>query len=474
MNWEPLIWIYLIAIFGVGIFAGRFVKDFSDFTFGGGRLGKLMMSGTVIGTQWGGVTFLGIAGFAYTGFYQGAWYALGPSARFLLWAFLLAVVIRKVQPFTISEWFALRFGSKSGVLATVLNSIAGIGLLGAQFVAFGSIASTFMGWDLTTGILIGAVVVIAYTAVGGFFGDVAIDTIQMFFTVAGALTVLIAAVVKYGSMGTIREDLPADYFDPFEPFGLFFMLTIFMLWCADLPLQYTLQRISGARTVKVAFTAAVLGGISYLLVFYASPAIGAYARVALPDLASPDQAYPALTQAILPAGWAAFIAAVLLAEIMNTADSYILGPASLLTNDLYRVWRPHASSKQVLWVSRVFTLMFGLVGLYSALQFQAIIDLILTFLVIGWAMLPAYFASTMWRRASANAAFASMLVGAAINGYLITRPPALFDGYEPYYTGWVGFSAALVILVVGSLLSPDRGWLPDEGDQRALAGLPPQ
>lgn len=475
MSWDVLIWAYLAITLLIGLSAGRFVKNFTDFTFASGRLGKLMSSGTVMATQWGGVTFLGIAGFSYVAFYQGAWYALGPSVRFLFWAFLLAVVIRRVQPFTVSEWFALRYNSKCGVLATLLNAVAGVGMLGAQFVAFGAIASTFLGWDLNTAIVIGAALVLAYTTVGGFLADAVIDTIQMFVTIGGALAVLVVAMLKFGSLNTVSDQVPADYFNSLEPYGVLFMVTIFMLWLADLPLQYNVQRMSAAKNVRTAVFGATLAGLSYVVLFYVSPAIGAYARVAVPGLDNPDQAYPALVQAILPAGFAAFIAAVLLAEILNTADSYTLGPSSVLSNDLYRVWRTNANPREVLIVSRLTALGFGLVGLAAALAFQAIIDLILTFLVIGWAMLPAYFAATFWRGASANAAFASMLTGAALNGYLVTYPPAAFSGQEPYVTGWVGFAVAIVILVIGSRLRPDKsGTAEAVSEARALSFVPPQ
>jgi len=170
---------YLAVVFFVGIFAGRYIRDFFDFVSGGGRLGILLLVGTVVATQWGGVTFLGIAGFAYENLYQGVWYSLGPSIRFLFWAFLLAVVIRTVSPYTVSEWFALRYDNKTGVLSSLLNVVTGLGLLGAQFVAFGAIGATFMGWDLTTGIIVGAAVVVIYTTVGGFFAVAGTDTVQL-------------------------------------------------------------------------------------------------------------------------------------------------------------------------------------------------------------------------------------------------------------------------------------------------------
>lgn len=468
---------YLVVIFLIGIVAGRQVKDFNDYILASSKFGVVLLGATVIATAWGGVTFLGIAGFAYDNLYQGVWYALGPSIRFLFWAFLLAVVLKKVAPYTVSEWFAVRYDSKCGVVSSILNVVTGLGLLGAQFVAFGAITATFMGWDLNTSIIVGAVIVIIYTTAGGFFSVTITDAVQLILAVLGGVLVLVAAVSNYGTLGSLRQELPTAYFDPVEPWGFIFMLTVFMLWLADLPLQHNVQRMVGAINVRTAYWVAILGGVSYLIILYISPAVGAYARFAVPNVENPDQAYPTLVMAMLPEALAAVVAAALLAVVMSSASSYILGPASLIANDLYRVWRTNPSNTEAVWVSRVFTLVFSLMGLYAALSFQVIIELILTFLVVSWALLPAYFASTMWRRASRNAAFWSMLIGAGTNAYLITFTPNAFAEYPPYYTGWIGFAIALLILVVGSYVSPERRFdTPHEPSyyRRALAELPPQ
>ncbi len=57
-------------------------------------------------------------------------------------------------------------------------------------------------------------------------------------------------------------------------------------------------------------------------------------------------------------------------------------------------------------------------------------------------------------------------MGGAINGILITWPPEAFADYPPYYTGWIGFAVAIIIVVVNTRLSrkqsrrcPDRSCL---------------
>jgi SSS family solute:Na+ symporter len=442
--------IYLAGIFIVGAYMARYVHTFEDYNLGGG-LGWILLIGTVIATQWGGGTFLGISGMGYNNLYQAASYALSAAPRFLFWALLLAIPIRKIRPNTASEWFALRYDDRCGYMITIINLVIGVALLGAQFVAFGNAVQVFLGWSLETSIIVGALIVTVYTIAGGILAVAMTDAVQLVICFIGAISVLAVSMGKFGNFEALRQALPAEYF--IDTKGFLYFISVTMLWMADLPLQYVTQRISSARDLKIAYWVPIIGAVSFVLVAFISPSIGAYARVALPNLARSEQAFPALTLAIMSPWAAGIVISGLLAAIMSTADSYLLAPATLATHDLYQTARPDASDKEVLNVSRIFTVVYTVLGLLVALKFKVILKLALTFLTIGWATLPAYFASTTWKRATNGAAFWSMLIGSGINAYLMTWPPAVLQGYEAHQLGWIGFGVALVILVVGSLLS---------------------
>jgi len=50
---------YLIGIFGIGLYGARQTASFQDYFSTSGRLGLAILAGTVLATQWGGVTLLG-------------------------------------------------------------------------------------------------------------------------------------------------------------------------------------------------------------------------------------------------------------------------------------------------------------------------------------------------------------------------------------------------------------------------------
>jgi len=458
---------YLIGIFGIGLYGARQTASFQDYFSTSGRLGLAILAGTVLATQWGGVTLLGIAGFAYQHLWMGVWYSLGAVIRFMFWALLMAIVLRKVNAFSISEWFGLRFDSKNGIVMTVMNLVVSLGLLGAQFLAFGSVVTVFFDVPFQQSVIIGAVAVIVYTIVGGMWGVAYTDFVQIVISGSAAVGMVLYLTATRGGFGTLRTsgEFPAEYFNAMNvtplgdvTAGWIFFVTLIFLWAADLFLNHNMQRMVSARNLRVAYWAPIFGGMSYLLVAYITPAIGAYARVVFGDgIENPDLAFPMLAQELLPAWVAGLVAAALLAVVMSSGDSYLLGPATLAANDLYRTFRPDASEQHILLVARIITLGYGALALYSALFFDTIIGLILTFLTIGWATIPALWASVGWRRATSNAVFASMVIGGGTNAALMLETPAMFSGMPPYYVGWVGFALAIVILIGGSLVEGESG-----------------
>lgn len=468
--------VYIAAIFLIGIYGARKTRNFRDYWSTSGRLGLFVLAGTVLATQWGGVTLLGIAGFAYQHLWMGVWYSLGAVIRFMFWAFLMAIVLRKVNAFSISEWFGIRFDNKNAVVMTVLNLIVSIGLLGAQFLGFASVVTVFFNVPFQTSVIIGALVVTVYTIIGGMWGVAYTDVVQIVISGTAAVGMVLYLTATQGGFQVLRatggDTFPSGYFDPMTiaPLGdlnagwLFFVTLIF-LWLADMFLNHNMQRMVSARNLRTAYWAPIFGGMSYLLIAYVTPALGAYARLVLgTGLENPDLAFPSLAQELLPAWIAGLVAAALLAVVMSSGDSYLLGPSTLAANDLYRAFNPDASERRILRVARGITVIYAGIALFSSLFFQTIIGLILAFLTVGWAVIPALWASVAWRRATSNATFWSMVVGGGLNFLLMAAQnfdlvPAIaqMNPGPSYYTGWIGFAIAVVLLVGISYAEGESG-----------------
>ena len=78
----------------------------------------------------------------------------------------------------------------------------------------------------------------------------------------------------------------------------------------------------------------------YCIVYgIAGALIGAAAKVVVPRLESPDEAFAAVAEAVLPAGITGLVLAAALAAIMSTASATLLASSTIIANDLLTLVR---------------------------------------------------------------------------------------------------------------------------------------
>jgi SSS family solute:Na+ symporter len=135
---------------------------------------------------------------------------------------------------------------------------------------------------------------------------------------------------------------------------------------------------------------------------------------------------------------------------MSTADSVLMGPVAIFTNDIYRKFlRPDASEQNIVRVARVTTLVLGVLSIAIAYLVPNVLQLILYAYTFGAAglffpMLGLLF----WRRATATGAFWSMLGGgsAAVLWVILDKEAEIPSSY----LGWL---VSLPLFIVISLLT---------------------
>ena len=143
--------------------------------------------------------------------------------------------------------------------------------------------------------------------------------------------------------------------------------------------------------------------------------IGVWGHLAFPELqgTDSDQVLPMMLAEMAPEWLAASIMVGALAAFMSTMDSQLLALSSMLTRDLYVPYlRREATLAEQVWVGRVLVIVLAGLGLLVALRPPATIFALATEAFTGLAVLfPATVATMYWRRASARACVASIVVG---------------------------------------------------------------
>ncbi len=461
---------YFLILFGIGIYATRFIKDSTDFLLAGRRLGIVLATAALTATHFGGGFVMGTGEWGFDYGLTGIAYAVGGALSFFLLAFVSARKMRRLSMFTVPDYLEKRYQSKTvRLLGALLSLVAIVGIIGAQVWASQG-ALGILGIDPTYAAAIATLLFIVYTAASGLWGVTLTDAFQLLIIFIGVPVAGVMGVMEAGGFEGIREGIAglelgmtADAY--FQPLGAGTAMVI----AAILPtIMYTLigqdfyQRLFAARDEDTSFYAAILSGV-ILTAFAIFPTLtGMASRGIFGDEIAAAEAVPMLVTEVLPLGVGTLIVAAIIGAIMSTADSLLVAGTSHITHDIYaELINPDVEedSKKMLFLSRLWTVILGVLALVMALTFEAIIDLLLmSYTLYSAGVFIPVVLGLYWKRGNATGAILGIVAGSAagIAGDL----------------GWIDFGGVPVIAagalislafyVVGSLLTEPPQDLPED------------
>jgi len=418
--------VYFAGLFGVGVFATRFIGDSTDFLLAGRRLGPVLATATLCATHFGGGFVLGSGEWGFTHGMTGIAFAAGVGFSLVLLGVVAARRMRRLAMFTVPDYLEHRYSSRLlRLLGALLSLVAIIGIIGAQvWAAQGALA--ILGIDPTRAAVAATVMFIAYTAMSGLWGVTLTDAVQLAIIFIGVPVAAVLALGEAGGFDGIRAVIDAQstatgtarYFSPLGA-GLGVVLA------ALVPtMMYTLigqdfyQRLFAARDENTAFRAAIAAG-ALLIAFAVFPVVTGMAARALfgPEIEA-ARAIPMLIDEVLPAWAAAIVIAAILGAIMSTADSLLMAGTSHVTHDIYvRLIDPgaEADSTRLLLISRIVTVLLGMLALWMAVNFKAIIDMLLmSYTLYAAGVFVPVVGGLYWKRATAPGAIAAIVGGSGI------------------------------------------------------------
>ncbi len=451
-----IIIIYFLVIFGIGIYASRFIKNNTDFLLAGRRLGLVLATAALCATHFGGGFVMGTGEWGFDYGLTGISYAIGVAVSLIILGLVAAKKMRRLAMFTVPDYLELRYQNKVvRFLGALLSLIAIIGIIGAQVWASQG-ALGIIGIDPTYAAIIATLLFIVYTVASGLWGVTMTDAIQLLIIFVGVPIAGILGLSEAGGFDGVREgiaglELMVETDAYFSPLGA----GIGLVLAATIPtIMYTLigqdfyQRLFAAKDENTSFNAAILAGI-LLIIFAIFPTIaGMASRGIFGEEIAAAEAIPMLVTEVLPVGVAAIIVAAIIGAIMSTADSLLVAGTSHITNDFYvKMINPKAEndSKKLLMISRISTLIIGLLALWMALSFEAIIDLLLySYTLYAAGVFIPVVLGLYWRRGTAPGAIAG-IIGGSVIGIAVDA-------------GWIDLSEVAVIgefpaIVIGAIVS---------------------
>jgi len=172
----------------------------------------------------------------------------------------------------------------------------------------------------------------------GFRAVVRTNALQFLLMFVGFLLILPIAARAAGDLGALGS-LPPEQLSWDGGLGVQAVLVWYVIALQTLVEPTFYQRCFAARSPEVA-RRGILWAVGFWILFDALTTLtGMYARVLVPDLADPVEAYPALADLVLPWGLRGLFYVGLIATVMSTVESFLFVAATTLGFDLPLAWR---------------------------------------------------------------------------------------------------------------------------------------
>lgn len=453
----------LVTLLGVSIHRSFFVKTKADFVLAGRQLSWPVLVFTLLSSWIGaGSLFAGAENAFHNGF-AALWQPAGGWAGLAVIA-LVAGRARRFAQYTVPDLLEARYNRFARLFGTLAIVVAYTSITSYQFRAGGDILNLI--WPQTIGsqqgMYIIAAFVITFTALAGMSSVAYLDfIIGLLVTVTAciALPVLIGAA---GGWSGVRAALPESHFTLLGSFRWYQVLNYFLpVMFLLLGNQAMYQKFFSARSerdAKISVLGWIIGTLLLETVIVALAVVGS----ALFTDAVPRRIIPVAARSGLPALLGALLMGGIFAKVISTGNNYLFSPASNLIHDVYhRFLNPGATERQILVFSRLVVVALGVAAVLLAAHTESILRMALyAYTVYGAGVTPVVLAAFFWRRANAQGALASIVVGTVVSiGW------NLVASYGPEGSAFVSLSRevdavipalifSLVCLIGVSLLTP--------------------
>ena len=435
--------IYVAILFLIGFLSYRKNQTASDFIIGGRSLNYWLTAMAAHASDMSSWLFLGFPAVIFIGGLFNAWLAVGLTLFMLLnWLFIAPRVRAKTEEYnsmTFSSFFESHFHDTSGMIrifTAVLSLIFYTIYISAGIVGLGILVNTLFGIDYYIAISVGILVVIPYLFIGGYTTLAWIDLFQGIFLLLVIILVPLVILPKVGGVEGVNLALAhhprsLSMIPNTSPLTLWSILFAICGWGLGYFGQpHIITKFMGIKKISHIKKSMLVGMSWQILALGSATYIGLIAYAYFTHgIANPELVFVVMVKETFPPIIMAFILCGVLGATISTMDSQILVLASSLTEDFYkRIFHKNATSKQLLWISRVFVLaVTAFAFIIAFFKISTIYSLVLyAWSGLGSAFGPLLVFSLYSKQANKYGAWAGIIVGGVIS---IIWP--LFDKFFP-------------------------------------------
>ena len=489
--------LYLCFVIFTGVMIGRRSKKSAEgFYLGGRGIGPLVTAMSAEASDMSSYLLMGIPGLAYlSGVADASWTAIGLAVGTYLNFLLVAKKLRrysvKLDAITIPSFISKRYGEKKPVImciSALIILIFFVPYVASGLAAIGKLFNSLFGWNYMAAVIVGAIVIISYTSIGGFNAVATMDLIQSVIMTAALAVIVVFGVVQAGGMDAVlthARTLPGffSFTETYnvstgsaDPYG-FIRIVSMMAWgLGYFGMPHILVRFMAIRdeneltlSRRIAGTWVVISMGVAVFIGIVGHAVSAAGRVPFLEGSATETIIVKLsdllsTYGVFPAIVAGCILAGILAATMSTADSQLLAASSAFSENIVQeVFGVKLTEKQTMLIARLTVVVIAVIALFLASDPDSNVFQIVSFAWAGFgaAFGPAILCALYWKRSNRFGIMAGLVAGGVmifVWKFLVRPMGGALDIYELLPAFVVGLAAIVIV----SLLTP----APDAGIEK--------
>ena len=483
--------LYMCGMLVIGaLFNRKGATTTSDgFYIGGRSLGPIVTAMSAEASDMSSYLLMGLPGLAYiAGLAEVTWTAVGLSIgtylNFLLVAKLLRRYSEKIGAFTIPDFYARRYRDDKHILsciAAIIILVFFIPYTASGFKAVGTMFNSLFGFDYHVAMIVGALIIIAYTTLGGFLAVSTTDLVQSIFMSIALVIIVFFGIDKAGGLGVVIDNAKAlpGYLNLTQgydastgtagSFGICSIVSTLAWGLGYFGMPHILLRFMGIRNEdeltlsrRIAFVWVVIS----MAVAVFIGVIGYSVSLAgdIPMLTTSSESETVIIQlanlmsqnGFIFALFAGIILSGILAATMSTADSQLLAAASSVSQDLVQEFMGiKLSTRQQMKAARLTVIAIAAIAVILAWNPNSSVFRVVSFAWAGFgaAFGPQMLLALFWRRSNKQGAIAGMIAGAAMV-FIWKFGIAPLGGWLAIYELLPAFLISLAANVIVSNMTP--------------------
>ena len=455
---------YLAMLVALALWSRRETKSLSGFFLAGKKLPYWVVAFSTNATGESGWLLLGLTGMGFTVGAQAYWVVVGEVIGIALSWMLISVRLKRLgdetDSITLPDVISARFKDDKHILrsiAVVIILTMVCAYVTAQMVASGKALSSFIGMDYTTAVVVGAVIIIAYTFVGGYKAVAYTDVVQGVLMLAGLIIVPAVAISAAGGWQSVTDNLAAQ--DP----GLLSMwditgsgipgwIALVSFMAIGLPflgVPQLMVRFMSAKDEDELKKARILSVIVILLFYVGAVTAGMAGRALFPGLEDAETIFPVLSTELFPPLITGVMMVIVLSAIMSTVDSLLLLASSAVVRDtMQKIIGSVKSDEALAGYGKVVTILIGMIGIAFAIEE---VKFIFWFILFAWSGLGAAFGPIiicmLYYKKTTLAGVAAGMLGGFLTSviWVLAFKADTYDLYEMIPGFFVGITLTLLV-----------------------------